>query len=190
MGSFVSGEVSPKLEINGTSVANVGTALFSSDLPYVSGNELVQTARVAGNVEIFPDQMTISHYSIVPRLRPFSVELGDGFYGWETSAGQPTWAWSKDTSTLHVTNYDRKAIVLTVKFEATSLENIELHMSGVVARSFKLVPGVYRPIEFEFVAQPGVTRIDLLSDRQSIQPINGDPRFLSFSIRGLYVQNH
>ena len=77
-GSFVAGEVSPKIVMNGVPVANVGTGLFSTKLPHVSGDWPVQTARVTGNVDIFPDQITISHYSVVPRLRPLSAELAEG----------------------------------------------------------------------------------------------------------------
>ena len=74
VGSFMYEKVSPKLAINGESVANistdVGIGLFSSNLPYASGDGLVQTARVTGNVNIFPHNITISHYSVEPRLRP------------------------------------------------------------------------------------------------------------------------
>ena len=82
VGSFMPGEVSPKLVINGVSVANInvnsGIGLFSSNLPHVSVEGLVQAARVTGNVDIFPEHITISHYSVEPRLWPLSVELADG----------------------------------------------------------------------------------------------------------------
>jgi hypothetical protein len=78
IGSFIPGEVAPKLEINGASVVNVGAGLFSSNFPHDSDDGFVQTARVTGNVDINPEQITISHYSAVPRLRSLSAELADG----------------------------------------------------------------------------------------------------------------
>ena len=78
VGSFMPGEVSQKLMINGVPVANIGMGVFSSDLSHVSGKGLVQTARVTGNVDIFPERITISHYSVEPRLRPLLAELADG----------------------------------------------------------------------------------------------------------------
>lgn len=80
VGSFMPGKVPPKLVINGVSVANVNvvSGLFSSNLPYASGDGFVQTAQLTGHVDIFPDKITISHYSVEPRLRSLSVELADG----------------------------------------------------------------------------------------------------------------
>jgi hypothetical protein len=188
IGSFLPGEVSPKLEINDVPVVNIGIESFSSVLPYISSHAPAQTVKVAGNVDIFPDQMTISNYGVVPRLQPFSVDLGDGFYSWETSLDQPAWAWSKGTSELLVTNYSHKAAVVSVKFEVTSLEKMELRISGVPSQSLPVVPGVYLPVELEFMTQPGVTRIHISSDRPPIQPGGGDTRLLNFSIRGLHVK--
>lgn len=188
VGAFLPNEELSRLEINGTPVLNVGSGLFVSNFPYGSTRGLAQTASVTGNVDMFPDQLTISNYSVVPRLQPFSVDLGGGFYGWETDQNQPTWAWSKGTSHLIVTNYGRKAIPVSIKFEATSLENMTLHISGESAQSFSIAPGVYKPVKSEFMVQPGTTHINLHSDRPPIQPF-GDQRLLSFSIRGLRIQN-
>lgn len=188
VGSFVSGEVPPQLVINGVSVDNVSSGLFSSDLPRASGDGLVQTARVTGNVDIFPDQITLSHYSVVPRMRPLSVELGDGFYGWETGAAQHSWAWSKGTSELHVINYDREATVVAVKLEVTSLEKINLSILGETAQSFPVTPGGYRPIEFSIAVPPGITRLRMQPDRPAIRPGGSDMRFLSFAIREVHLK--
>ena len=188
LGSFLRGEASPKLKINGEPVGNVGTESFSSVIPFISSHASVQTVRVAGNVDFFLDQITISRYSVAPRLQPFSVELGDGFYKWETSPDQSTWAWSKGTSQLMVTNYSRTTVPVSIKFEVTSLEEMNLQTSGVSEKSFPVAPGVYRTVQIEFLAQSGITHINLLPNRAPIQP-RGDPRLLSFSIRGLHVQN-
>lgn len=81
MGSFVPSEVPPKLLINGIPVVNVaGTGLFSFGLPNASGHGVVQSARLAGNIKIYPDKITISPYSIELRLRSFTAELADGIY--------------------------------------------------------------------------------------------------------------
>lgn len=78
VGSFIPGEIPPKLAINGKPVLNIGTRLFASNLSHSSANESVQTAKITGNIAINPDQMTISHYAIEPHLRPLSDELAEG----------------------------------------------------------------------------------------------------------------
>lgn len=189
IGSFISSKISPEIEINGMSVGNVGDGLFASNLSFFSGDASINAAMVTGNVDMFPDQLTISHYSDVPRLQPFSINLGEGFYGWESSPDQAKWAWSKGTSTLNVSNYNSNVLKLKAKFEVTSLEDIELNISGGSALSFKIVSGIYQPIEFEFVAQPGLTNINLVSNRLPINPSSSDSRLLSFSIRNLRIEN-
>ena len=188
-GYFLPSDFSPKLEINGVSATNVGNGLFSLTLPHVASEGYIQSAKITGNTVLFPDQITVSHYAVVPRLQPFSIKLGEGFYGWETSPDQHKWAWSKGVSTLEVHSYGRKAIMLKVKFEATSLEKIDLHVFGGGKKSFKLVPGIYQPVEFEFLSQPGTANINLIPDHQAINPGGSDSRFLSFSIRKLQVES-
>jgi hypothetical protein len=82
VGAFTPSDVSPELVIDGAPVANVnvngGIGLLSSNLPYVTGGGLVQTAKVTGNVAMIPERITISHYSVEPRLRPLSAELAEG----------------------------------------------------------------------------------------------------------------
>jgi len=78
LGSFVADDVSPEIVMNGVPVANVGAELFSLNLPHVPGEGPVQTAKVTGNIDILQDRITISHYSVMPRLRSFSAELADG----------------------------------------------------------------------------------------------------------------
>lgn len=69
MGSFVPGEISPKLLINDISAVNiVGTGLFSFRLPNTLSNGGVQTIRLLGNIKIYPDSITISPYNIELRL--------------------------------------------------------------------------------------------------------------------------
>ncbi len=77
LGSFMPGKDSPKLVVNGESVTNVGDGFFSLYLPHVSGEGLVQAVRVTGNVGIFQNRITISHYGVEPRLRPLSAELAE-----------------------------------------------------------------------------------------------------------------
>jgi hypothetical protein len=187
MGSFLAKDAVPKLQLNGVDVGHIVDGLFLFTLPRVSNQEFVQTAKLKANVEIYPDQITASNYGFAPRIDPFSIDLGDGFYGWETIPNAPKWAWSKDASTLQITNYDDKPVLVAVKFEATALENIELSVSEGASRTFMLTPGTYQPIAFEVKAQPGVTDIHLHSNRKAELPKNGDERLLSFSVRNLQL---
>ena len=113
--------------------------------------------------------------------------MGEGFYEWEFIPKTPKWAWSKDASTLQITNYDDKPVLVNVKFEATALDDIELSVSGSPPRTFMLTPGTYQPIAFEVNVQPGVTGIHLHSNRKAELPKNGDERLLSFSVRNLQL---
>jgi len=78
IGSFVPGEFAPKLKINGVAISNVGSGLFSSKFFSSSAYDNVMTAKITGNIDLLPEQMTISHYMVEPRLRPFSAELTEG----------------------------------------------------------------------------------------------------------------
>lgn len=74
VGSFIPGKLAAKLEMNGTPLTNVGPGLFFSMFPADSDHGLAQTVSMAGNVEIIPEQITISPYSVEPRLRPLADE--------------------------------------------------------------------------------------------------------------------
>ena len=78
IGSFVPGEVAPKLKINDVTISNVGAGLFSSKLSSASAGDNVMTAKITGNVDMLPEQITISNYMVEPRLRSFSAELTEG----------------------------------------------------------------------------------------------------------------
>lgn len=191
MGSFKPTVAQAKIELNGAAITNVGAGFFSSELPYVSDGRPVQIISLTGNADISLDKITISHFGAGPLLRKsLAVEVGDGFYGWETGSDQPPWAWSKRQSEMRIKNYTNKATLVNVQFEVCSLESIELRiLGGETARSFSVAPSTYVPVKLQLLAQPGVTRIDILSSRPPVQPLNGDPRFLSFSIRRLQIQN-
>jgi hypothetical protein len=173
--------------VNGVDVSHIVGGLFLFTLPNITDGALVQTAKLKGNIEIYPDQITASSYGFVPRIDPFSIDLGDGFYGWETIPNAPKWAWSKDTSTLQITNYDDKPVLVAVKFEATALEDIELSVSGGASLTYRLTPGTYESIALKVKAQPGVTDIHLHSNQKAEAPNNGDQRLLSFMVRNLQL---
>ena len=69
VGSFAAGKGDSGLVINGVPVAATDAGLFAFALPRISDEGFVQTVRVTGNAEIFPDQITLSHYSVVPRFQ-------------------------------------------------------------------------------------------------------------------------
>ncbi len=74
VGSFIPGKLAAKLEMNGKPLTNVGPGLFSSTFPSGSDHGLAQTVSMTGNVEIIPEQITISPYSIELRLRSLTAE--------------------------------------------------------------------------------------------------------------------
>jgi hypothetical protein len=77
-GSFAPIKISPKLEYNGKPVVNVGAGMFSLKLLQVPDDRHVQSTKIIGNVDINPEKITISHYSVEPSLRSWSDELADG----------------------------------------------------------------------------------------------------------------
>ncbi len=74
VGSFIPGKLAAKLEMNGKPLTNVGSGVFSSMFPADADHGLAQTVSMAGNVEIIPEQIIISPYSVEPRLRPLADE--------------------------------------------------------------------------------------------------------------------
>jgi hypothetical protein len=187
LGSFLAKDTVPKLQVNGVDVSHVVDGLFLFTLPNIAHGAFVQTAQVKGNIEIYPDQITASNYGILPRIDPFSIDLGAGFYAWEFIPKTPKWAWSKDASTLQITNYDDKPVLVNVKFEATALDDIELSVSGGASLTYRLTPGTYESIALKVKAQPGVTDIHLHSNQKAEAPNNGDQRLLSFMVRNLQL---
>lgn len=187
MGSFLAKDNAPKLQVNDVDVSHVVDGLFLFTLPNIAHADFVQTAKVKGNIEIYPDQITASSYGFLPRIDPFSINLGEGFYEWEAIPNAPKWAWSKDASTLQIKNYEDKPILVAVKFEATALDDIELSVSGDVPQTFRLTPGTYESIALKVKAQPGVTDIHLHSNRKAEPLNNGDHRPLSFRVTNLQL---
>ena len=61
---------------------------------------------------------------------------------------------------------------------------------GENSRSVSIMAELYLPAEAGVVARSGNTSLVLLSDQPALQPGGSDTRLLSFSIRGLYLQNH
>ena len=78
VGSYAIGHVFPKIFVNGAPIVNIGHGLFSLKFPTISRERSVQTARLTGNVDMVPERITLSLYSVEPRLRPLSAALADG----------------------------------------------------------------------------------------------------------------
>ena len=65
MGAFANASESPILELNGAQISNVGPGFFSSYWPQVLNNGLTQSVHIKGNVDFFPDQITVSQYGTI-----------------------------------------------------------------------------------------------------------------------------
>ena len=78
IGSFISGNVSPKLEINGIPITNNNVDQFSTIFPVESQYDLFQVASLKSNVDIIPERITIAQYNVQPQLRSVADELADG----------------------------------------------------------------------------------------------------------------
>lgn len=78
IGTFVPSEGYPKLKINGVPITNVGGGLFSSKFSNTSAYENAMVAKIAGNIDLMPEQITISHFTVQPHLRSMSEELAEG----------------------------------------------------------------------------------------------------------------
>ena len=77
LGSFVSTDVAPDIKINGAKVANVGAGNFAYQLGNATAS-LVRVDRLAANVTIAPEQITIAPFSVEPQFRSLSAQLADG----------------------------------------------------------------------------------------------------------------
>ena len=177
-----------KVYIDGVMANNVGGNIFSGPLANNKTVGTIQVSQINGNVKIFPDQIIISDFETFPRLQSYSVELGSGFYGWESAPGQQSWAWSERNSTLALSNFTDVPAEVVLNLEVTSLENISLRLGGRAGEMFSVSPGKYREISFPINLPPGVTLINFEADRPAIHPDSSDTRLLSFSVRNIWVK--
>lgn len=63
IGSFESAASAPKLQAYGADVSNIGHRSFSLTLPRDAGKDLVQTVKITGNMNVYPDQIRVLDYS-------------------------------------------------------------------------------------------------------------------------------
>jgi hypothetical protein len=173
----------PSLSINNAILTNMAHGSFATQLRSAPVAGQAQVARLTGNVDIFMDEVTITKYNFGLRFQPLLVELGSGFYGWETSFNEPSWSWGREAAELIINNNIKNAVAARVSFEATSLENLNLRIMGLQEEVFSVMPGKYLPISVNINLLPGVNYLKIRTDRPPIKPSINDQRMLSFSIR-------
>jgi len=78
VGSYTTSRVLPKIFVNGDPIVNIGHGFFSTNFPPISGAGSVQTARLTGNIDMVPERITISPYSVEPAAPPLTAALADG----------------------------------------------------------------------------------------------------------------
>ena len=78
IGSFVPGNIAPKLEVNGEPIVSYNTDQFSTIFPVESQYDQFQVAVLKSNVDIIPESITIAQYNVQPRLRSLVDELAEG----------------------------------------------------------------------------------------------------------------
>jgi hypothetical protein len=190
IGHYESGVASPLLSINNSTVTNMGGGSFAAELRSAPVSGRTRIARLTGNVGIFLDQITVANYNVAPSFQPLSIQLGVGFYGWETNLNEPSWSWGKEVSELLVINNSKQNMVAKVGIEVTSFENLNLRVMGLQEKLFAVVPGKYAPIEVAIELLPGENKLKMISDRPAIKPPGGgDQRMLSFAVRNLRIQS-
>lgn len=114
-----------------------------------------------------------------------AIDLGKGFYAWESADGLTRSVWSSGTSTLRAINRTAVpvAIVFKAGFSSLDAQKVTLDVDGEPPFSIDLPSGlarVDRSIPIELL--PGVTDISLHGSAAARRPGNGDPRLLSFQL--------
>jgi hypothetical protein len=180
----------PVLALGNNIVSNIGGGSFAGELKSAAVLNRTQYIRLTGNVKIQLNQITVSNYNASPRYQPLSAVLGDGFYGWENLPNEPSWSWAKASSDMIFINNSEFNINSKIRFEATSLEKINLKFFGLEEKSFNILPGIYSPVEISIDLQPGENKFKITSDRQAIKASESDPRMLSFAIRNLSIHRN
>jgi phosphoglycerol transferase len=132
----------------------------------------------------------IAIYRILPTSvskRPF-VAVGPGreWYPWEENVGHLI-GWTKGSADLLVVN-PNIALPFVVQFNASSPlpRHLSISYGGTPLYDDEVRPGVAAEIKLSFTAQPGLSRIQLDTDKPAGRAGNNDPRQLAFRIADLY----
>lgn len=211
LGSLERSEIPPKLEINGVLVANIAPEAFSSNLFHVSDDGLVQTASVTGNADIIPERITISHYSVEPRLRPLSAELADGIefkkqdypdFLAEVSgmSGHESWGRWTDATIGPVAKFHFKQALprkFTLEISANAFgPNIGAPVKvrvGSVEKSFVTTGNEPAPYRLDFETDGTADTLEIIppdpTSPHELDPSNGDTRKLGLALIKIRLLN-
>ena len=113
--------------------------------------------------------------------------LSIGFYGWEGS-GPNRVTWCRDRGVMQILNLERRERTVDIRFElqALSARDVTVSFNGAPAQTHRVEPGRLTPVALRSVTlQPGENALRVASDGPSQVPGNGDPRALSFAVRGV-----
>ena len=151
---------------------------------------------LAGNISIFAGIAELA-----PPLREFyrlagdqrqvaavMVERGDGWYQTE-SDGQNSWRWGRQRAALRLTNRSTKPLEIRMTAELGALSNrhMELRVNGRAIFNSPVLRHGQQHAFPPFLAPPGPTLVEFVTDQPAAKPASGDPRELSLSVGNLVI---
>ncbi len=209
-GSFIPAEGSPKLEIDGTPIVNVGAGIFSVKIPLVVGTGFARMATLSGNVEFIPEGVTISPFDIEPRLRSLSAELADGIDFGEREypdflaevtgmSGHESWGRWTDAATGPVAKFRFKQPLpkkFTLEIVARAFgPNYGVPVKvqvGRVEKTFLLNPKNMTPYPMVFETDGAADTLEITPPKPTspndIDPRDGDKRKLGIGLTSLKIK--
>ncbi len=110
-----------------------------------------------------------------------------GFYAEEKAENNRKWRWSENDSRAVFINRTEKNITINLDFQIQSISprNIWFNINKKHKKQILSMDKQSDIIKMTLIMRPGVNKIDFHSNMPSIQPANGDTRFLSFCIINL-----
>lgn len=187
LGTYKNSLVNPEITIDGEWVQNVGAGYFSTKLSPVQYAGSVAISRIKGNVEIYPEQISMTHYPAIPQVGKFKLDLGDGFYGWESGIGEPAWSWAGEQGQILITNFGDEKLKAVLEFEVTSLKDATLLFDKKPVALMQV--GIYKHVNIPLDLLPGANKVTLNSNQSAISPGGADSRKLGFSVRHLKIKS-
>lgn len=161
--------------------------VFSAHLNWPAQKSDFPAVTIRSEKEMDIDGFVLSYYLEQPNISSLTIELGDGFYGWEHAPGQPDWSWSKGNANLTVFNAENgvSQVTLSLKIGVLRPQNLTI-TDGINKTHIALQKDLAQDIDLKVTAKPGLSTIHIMTDEPAQTLGKDDPRKLGFA---LSIQN-
>lgn len=179
----------PVVSVAGSMVDNTAGGVFAAPIDMSQQSSDFPSVPVQANVDIELDNLVVSYYAALPLLAHYTVELGDGFFGWEGVDTPHKWSWSKGNASLTIANRGGTPAPARISMKVATLCPRQVTVSaGTVKQTIMLRAGEGQTILIDAMLPVGSSALTMTTNAPACSPGTGDPRLLGFSVSELSVR--